>query len=114
MGNALPSLPETHGYLHGEKVSFGLMTQLCLDEGLDADIVEDTAEFLATAGLPVTFADINIDKIAEPRLREFANGVAGEGSFVHNHNFKVTGSDIYDAMTAADDLGRRTKAALGK
>ena len=112
MGNGLPALHETHGCLHGEKVAFGLMTQLCLDDSLSADLIEETAAFLAKAGLPVTFADINIDKIPEGRLREFADGIAGEGSFVHNHNFTATGRDIYDAMVAADALGRRIKATL--
>jgi glycerol dehydrogenase len=109
IANSLPSLPETHDYLHGEKVSFGLMTQLCLDDSLGADLVDRTAQFLARAGLPVTFADINIDKIPEARLRAYAGEVTGEGSFVHNHNFSVTGDDLYDAMTAADALGRRIK-----
>jgi glycerol dehydrogenase len=112
MANSLPALPETHEYLHGEKVSFGLMTQLCIDDSLSMDLVEATASFLVSAGLPVTFADIGIDKIPEERLRSFARDVAGEGSFVHNHNFKVTGEDLYDAMTAADSLGRRIKAEI--
>jgi len=112
MGNGLPALHETHGCLHGEKVAFGLMTQLCLDDSLNIDLVEATAEFMAKAGLPITFADINIDNVPEDRLREFADGIAGEGSFIHNHNFKATGRDIYDAMIAADALGKRIKAEL--
>jgi glycerol dehydrogenase len=112
IANSLPSLHETHGCLHGEKVSFGLMIQICLDDSLAADLVEMTAVFLARAGLPVTFADLGIDKVSEDRLRAYAADAAGEGSFVHNHNFKVTGSDLYDAMLAADALGKRVKAAL--
>jgi glycerol dehydrogenase len=114
MGNGLPALPETHEFLHGEKVSFGLMTQLCIDDSLSSELVENTAIFLAEVGLPVTFADINIDKIPDDRLRSFANDITGEGSFVHNHNFKVTGADLYDAMKAADSLGKRAKSLLDK
>ncbi|MDR1965546.1 MAG: glycerol dehydrogenase [Synergistaceae bacterium] len=113
MGNSLPSLHETHEYLHGEKVSFGVMTQICLDDSLSDELVEETAIFLAKAGLPVTFADLNIDKVSESRLREYANSVVGEGSFTNNHNFTVTGDDLYDAMVAADALGRRVKLAIG-
>ncbi|MDR1933153.1 MAG: glycerol dehydrogenase [Spirochaetales bacterium] len=114
LGNGLPALAETHHYMHGEKVSFGLMTQLCLDDSLATALVEDTALFLAKAGLPVCFADLNLDKVSEARLREWANGAVGEGSFVHNHNFKVSGADLYDAMVAADALGKKVKAFWGK
>jgi glycerol dehydrogenase len=74
---------------------------------------------LATAhvlgnGLPVCFADLNMDKISAERLKEWAKNNTGEGSFVHNHNFKVSAGDLYDAMLAADALGKRIKASLGK
>ncbi|MDR2780612.1 MAG: glycerol dehydrogenase, partial [Synergistaceae bacterium] len=113
IANALPALHETHSCLHGEKVTFGLMTQLCLDDSLPNALVNDTALFLAKAGLPVTFADINIDKVSEERLRAFADSIVGEGSFVHNHNFTASGGDIYDAMRAADALGKKAKATVG-
>lgn len=112
MANALPALHETHALLHGEKVSFGLMTQLCLDDSLSVDLIEHTATFLAKAGLPVTLADANIDKVPDAKLREFADSLVCDGSFVHNHNFRAEGGDIYDAMKAADALGRRIKASL--
>jgi glycerol dehydrogenase len=114
LGNGLPALEETHHYLHGEKVSFGIMTQLCLDDSLSTCLKEDTACFLAKVGLPVCFADLNMDKISPERLKEWAKNNTGEGSFVHNHNFKVEGSDLYDAMVAADALGKKVKACLGK
>ncbi|MDR1138035.1 MAG: glycerol dehydrogenase [Synergistaceae bacterium] len=112
IANALPALHETHACLHGEKVTFGLMTQLCLDDSLSSALIDATAVFLAKAGLPVTFAGINIDGVSEERLRAFANGIVGEGSFVNNHNFTASGGDIYDAMKAADALGKRIKATL--
>jgi glycerol dehydrogenase len=114
LGNGLPALAETHHYLHGEKVSFGIMTQLCLDDSLPTCLKEETACFLAKVGLPVCFADLNMDKISAERLKEWARNNTGEGSFVHNHNFKTSAEDLYDAMLAADALGKRIKASLGK
>ncbi|MCL2126753.1 MAG: glycerol dehydrogenase [Treponema sp.] len=114
LGNGLPALPETHHYLHGEKVAFGLMTQLCLDDSLSTALVEETALFLAKAGLPVCFADLNMDKISDERLAEWSKNNAGEGSFVNNHNFGVSPEDLHDAMLSADALGKRMKALLGK
>jgi glycerol dehydrogenase len=90
------------------------MTQLCLDDSLSTCLKEETACFLAKVGLPVCFADLNMDKISAERLKEWAKNNTGEGSFVHNHNFKVGAGDLYDAMLAADALGKKVKACLGK
>jgi glycerol dehydrogenase len=114
LGNGLPALAETHKFLHGEKVSFGIMTQICLDDAISTCLKEETACFLAKAGLPVCFADLNMDKISPERLKEWAKNNTAEGSFVHNHNFKVSAADLYDAMVSADALGKRIKASLGK
>jgi glycerol dehydrogenase len=112
LGNGLPVLAETHPYMHGEKVSFGLMTQLCIDDSLPIDLVEETAIFLAQAGLPVTFADIGLGAVTREKVLEFAVGQTGAGAFVHNHNFAVTAGDLADAMIAADALGKKVKALI--
>jgi glycerol dehydrogenase len=114
VGNGLPSLPETHHLLHGEKVAFGIMTQLCIDDSLPTCLVEETAEFLAKVGLPVTFTDAHLDKVSPERLKKWSEDYTAPGNFVHNHNFKVVAGDLYDAMVAADALGRKVKAALGR
>ncbi|MDR3337734.1 MAG: glycerol dehydrogenase [Treponema sp.] len=114
LGNGLPVLAETHPYMHGEKVSFGLMTQLCLDDSLSIELVEKTAIFLVKAGLPVTLGDIGLGSITREKILEFAVGQTGAGAFVHNHNFKVSAGDLADAMIAADALGKKIKAQVGK
>ncbi|MDR1710444.1 MAG: glycerol dehydrogenase [Propionibacteriaceae bacterium] len=113
LANAFPALPETHGFYHGEKVAFGLVAQLCLDDAIDPELAEATVAFLVQAGLPVCFADLNIAGVSEERLRAFAADTAGEGSFVHNHPRVVTGGDLYDALVSADVFGRRVKAESG-
>jgi glycerol dehydrogenase len=114
LGNGLPALAETHEFLHGEKVAFGVMAQLCIDDSLPEALVNEAATFLTKVGLPVCFADIHLDKVSPERLKEFAVNNTAAGSFVHNHNFKVSAGDLYDAMVAADSLGKRIKAALAK
>jgi glycerol dehydrogenase len=109
IANSLPMIHETHGLLHGEKVSFGLMTQLCLDQNIGIEEVYRIADFQVAVGLPVTFADMKMEKVSRERLLDFAKAVSGEGSFVHNHPFVVTPEDIVDAMYAADSLGKRRK-----
>ena len=112
IGNTLPALHETHDLMHGEKVSFGLLTQLCLDEDTDIDELYEITDFLVSAGLPVTLKDLNIQDIGKERLMQFAEMIAAEGSFANNHTFKVTAKAVYDAMIAADSLGKRRKESV--
>ncbi|MDR1486053.1 MAG: glycerol dehydrogenase [Planctomycetaceae bacterium] len=109
IANSLPLIHETHGLLHGEKVSFGLVTQLCLDQDLLVGDIYRIVDFQIAVGLPVTLSDMKMQDVSRERLLEFAKSVSGEGSFVHNHPFKVTPTDIVDAMFAADSLGTRRK-----
>jgi glycerol dehydrogenase len=66
-------------------------------------------DFEIAAGLPVTFADIQLEGVARQRLDEIGTACAGEGSLCHNHPFPVTADDVVDAMIAADSLGHERK-----
>ena len=107
IANSLPAIHETHGLMHGEKVAFGLMTQLCLEQDLPVDEIYRIADFLTAVGLPTTFAAMKMQSVSKERLLAFAESVSGEGSFVHNHPFNVAAGDLVDAMIAADALGQR-------
>ncbi|MGL4941763.1 MAG: glycerol dehydrogenase [Thermoguttaceae bacterium] len=109
IANSLPMIHETHNLMHGEKVAFGLLTQLCLEQDWRIEDVYTTCDFLVKVGLPVTFEDMNMHNVSRERLLAFAVAVSGEGSFVHNHSFQVTPSDIVDAMYAANSLGKRRR-----
>ena len=109
IANSLPMIHETHGLLHGEKVAFGLVTQLCLEQDWKFDRIYEIVDFLIAVGLPVTLAEMNMQDVSRERLHEFAKAVSGEGSFVHNHPFPVTPTDMVDAIDAADSLGRRRR-----
>jgi glycerol dehydrogenase len=114
IANALPSLPECKRFMHGEKVGFGVISQLCLDDEKPMDEVYRIVDFEIAIGLPVTFADVNLEGIGRDRLKQIGDVCAAAGSLCHNHPFKVTSDDVVDAMIAADALGRRRKAMAGK
>ncbi len=113
IANALPSFPECKSLMHGEKVGFGIVTQLCLDDETDVDEMIHVVDFEIAIGLPVTFADLNIEGIGRDRLKQIGNVCAGEGSLCANHPFEITSEGIVDAMIAADALGRARKESLG-
>lgn len=114
IANDLPFFHETHGFLHGEKVAFGIISQLCLEEDLDAAEIYRVVDFMIDVGLPVTFADLNMAGVTRDRLIAFGEVAAKEGALAHNHNFKVTAESIAEAMIAADALGRRRKEFKGR
>ena len=108
IGNLLSNVPECKeiGLMHGEKVTFGIITQLCLDDEFDAEDKHAIVDFAIRVGLPVTFAELNLEGVTRQRLQGIGEACAGEGSLCHNHPFTVTADDIVDAMIAADTLGR--------
>jgi glycerol dehydrogenase len=113
IGNLLSNVPECKGLMHGEKVGFGIISQLCLEDDLDYEEVEAIVDFEIEIGLPVTFADLDLEGIGRDRLKELGDACAGEGSLCHNHPFEVTSADVVDAMIAADALGRERKGLGG-
>jgi glycerol dehydrogenase len=114
IANALPSFPECKRFMHGEKVGFGIISQLCLDDEMDTCAMYRIVDFEIAIGLPVTFADLSLEGIGRDRLKTIGDICAGEGSLCKNHPFKVTPDDVVDAMIAADALGRQRKGLTGK
>ena len=113
VANALNDFPECHHLMHGHKVGFGVITQLCLDPDMHTEAIHRIVDFEIAVGLPVTFADLNLDGISRERLAPIGAVCAGEGSLCKVHNFPITADDILDAMIAADLLGRARRSALG-
>ncbi len=113
IANTLPSFPECKSLMHGEKVGFGIVSQLCLDDETDVEEMIHLVDFEIAVGLPVTFADLNIEGIGRDRLKQIGDVCAGEGSLCANHPFEITSDGVVDAMIAADALGRTRKEALG-
>ena len=108
VANLLSNFPECKklGLMHGEKVGFGIITQLCLDDEFDVQRKQDIVDFEICLGLPVTFAELGLAGVARERLEEIGKVCAGPGSLCANHPFPVTADDVVDAMIAADALGR--------
>ncbi|MFW6164393.1 MAG: glycerol dehydrogenase [Planctomycetota bacterium] len=113
IGNLLTGFPECNAYYHGEKVAFGVVSQLCLDP--DAGVAQTYAIFdwCIAVGLPVTFADLQLGGVGRDRLATIGEACAGEGSLSANHAFEVTAESVIDAMVAADALGQARKALAG-
>ena len=60
--NGLTAIPDAHHYYHGEKVAFGTVTQLVL-ENAPVEEIETVAALSHAVGLPITLAQLDIKKM---------------------------------------------------
>ena len=106
--SGLSEIESAHGYLHGEKVAFGLLCQLVM-ENAPKELVDRIARFLLAVDLPVCLADLEIE--ASPKnLHIMADHTLNHNPLVHNEPFQVTEGSITQAILMADKLGQAYKA----
>jgi len=103
--NGLTVLEECHHLYHGEKVAFGTIAQLAL-ENAPSEEIETVVQFCKSVGLPTTLKELNADTVTEDRLRQVAEAAAVEGETIHNMPFNVTADAVYAAILTADKLGQ--------
>jgi glycerol dehydrogenase len=104
--NGLTMAPPTHRFLHGEKVSFGLVVQLVV-EGRPATELQEVLRFCNRVGLPTTLAEIGLAGVDAAMIRKIAERTVAEGETAHHEPFPVTADLIADGIMAADETARR-------
>lgn len=102
--NGLTVLEECHHMLHGEKVTFGTITQMVL-ENRSMEEIREIIEFCKSVGLPTSFKDLGIDGVSDDRLLDVAKASCAENDTMINMPFEVTPEDVVSAMKVADRLG---------
>lgn len=108
--DGLTILPGTHHSFHGEKVAFGTLAQLVL-ENAPTEEIETVLEFCTQVGLPVCLADIGVDSITPEELQQVAEKACIPEESVHSMPFPITPERVGAAIMAADAMGRAWKAA---
>ena len=104
--NGMTVLDECHHMYHGEKVAFGVLIQLVL-ENESMEEINEIIDFYKELGLPTTLKDLDVDKSKTDRIMMFAKASTVEGETIHNMPFDVTAEDVYSAILVADALGSR-------
>lgn len=102
--NGLTVLESCHHLYHGEKVAFGTITQLVL-ENAPVEEINEVIGFCKSVGLPTNLKALNADGATKDQLMEVAKLASVEGETIHNMPFKVTAEDVYAAILTADKLG---------
>lgn len=102
--NGFTVLSDCHDLYHGEKVAFGTLVQLVL-ENAPTDEIEEVIFFCMSVGLPTTLADIHLPNVTDEQIRKVAEASADKSETIHNMPFPVNANNVYDAIYGADALG---------
>ncbi|HIV25320.1 MAG TPA: glycerol dehydrogenase [Candidatus Scatomonas pullistercoris] len=106
--DGLTVLEGTHKYMHGEKVAFGTICQLAL-ENAPVEEMEEVLEFCVSLGLPVCLEDIGVTELSHEQLMEVAEKACIPEESIYAMPFPVTVESTAAAILAADKIGKKYK-----
>lgn len=106
--DGLTILHDAHGATHGEKVAFGVICQLILENAPSKELYE-VLDFSLSIGLPVCLEDIGVKSITDEQLTEVAEKSCIPEESIHSMPFKVDVEQVKSAIMVADALGRNYK-----
>lgn len=103
--NGLTHLLASHGTLHGEKVAYGILVQLRLEEMLQNNQLAATArqqllKFYTEIGLPQTLDSLGLGDITITELQRAAEIACSPNSDIHRLPFKVVPEQLMAAMVS--------------
>lgn len=103
--NGLTHLTASHGTLHGEKVAYGILVQLRLEEILPGNQLAATArsqllKFYNEIGLPKTLGDLGMGDIPLSQLQRAAEVACTPKSDIHHLPFPVEPESLVAAMVS--------------
>ncbi len=115
--NGLTQLPSCHGKLHGEKVGFGILVQLRLEERLSGNQLAAQSRrqllpLLKELGLPVSLQDLGLGESGLHDLRAVCSFACRPGSDLHHLPFAVTETDLLEALVSTDADSRPMNTSL--
>lgn len=110
--NGLTEMESLHHMLHGEKVAFGVLVQLVLEN--DIENLNKVLEFNYNVGLPICFEDMGSTLVDNDELMRVCVATCDSNDTVHNMPFEVTVDSVKAAIIVADGLGMKYKQQRGE
>lgn len=101
--NGMTAVPSLHKAQHGEKVTFGLLTQLVL-ENAPKEELETVIKLVKDVGLPLTLRDLGVEEFVEAEWRQVAEAACASNDTMVNMPFPVSPADVYNAIIAANAI----------
>lgn len=103
--NGLTHLLQSHGTLHGEKVAYGILVQLRLEEMIQGSLLAATSRqqllsFYSEIDLPKSLPDLGLATITLAELQRSAELACRPNSDIHHLPFVVTPTQLMAAMVS--------------
>jgi glycerol dehydrogenase len=103
--NGLTQLEASHGHLHGEKVGYGILVQLRLEEVLGGSQLAGQARrqllpLFRQLGLPVCLEDLGLGQAGLHELQQACAFACRDGSDLHHLPFAVGPNDLLAALVS--------------
>lgn len=107
------ALHECHHLYHGEKVAFGTLTQLVL-ENYEMPEIEKVLDFCSDVGLPITLAEMGITASGKELDDKIMVAATSASGLINNEPCNSCVDNVAAAIKGADALGRAYFARTGK
>lgn len=99
--DAITVRPETHPFLHGIKVAYGVMVQLVIEQKWDEMV--RLLPFYKALQLPLSLADLNLDSLSRDELQVIAAETVRPNALIHLHPLNITAQDVFEAILRLED-----------
>ncbi|MBE9066591.1 iron-containing alcohol dehydrogenase family protein [Leptolyngbya cf. ectocarpi LEGE 11479] len=114
--NGLTQIPASHTMLHGEKVAYGILVQLRLEEMESGNTLamssrQQLLKFYTQIGLPMTLSDLGLGGMTLMELRQVAEFACQPRSDIHHLPFEVSPQQVMAAMVSTTAPCRRAEPA---
>lgn len=96
---------DIHSLTHGEKVAYGTLTQLFL-ENRPKEVLDKYIHFYQALDLPTTLKEMKLENASYEDLLKVGKLATQEGETIHDMPFAVTADDVASALMATDSYVR--------
>ncbi|MFC0525319.1 glycerol dehydrogenase [Pontibacillus salicampi] len=101
---------EIHHLTHGEKVAFGTLVQLTMEEHPKEEL-ERYMKLYDSLGLPITLEDIKLKDATDEDILKVAQAATTDGETIHQA-FTITAEEVADAIQATDQYAKAFRAKV--
>ncbi|WP_267382747.1 iron-containing alcohol dehydrogenase family protein [Cyanobacterium sp. uoEpiScrs1] len=117
--NGLTHIEAAHSILHGEKVAYGILVQLRLEEMIQGNQLaiasrQQLLKFYEEIGLPKTLEELGLSRVTLDDLRRVAEIICRPESDIHRLPFDVSSEQLLAAMisTTSDIVSDRISSNI--
>ncbi|ULO06426.1 iron-containing alcohol dehydrogenase family protein [Paenibacillus sp. 19GGS1-52] len=108
--DALTSRPEAHNLLHGNKVAYGVLVQLALEENWSE--IDFLLPFYTQLGLPASLEDMGLNFLTREDLLKLGERATEKGASIHMMSGEIHANIVADSIQQLEDYiaGQRKDA----